>query len=323
MSNFNAARKPLKMHEDRMISRAPLRLLESPWQRTPLRCIDETFAGAAGNLAARGLGAVFNTRGHRLRAAASERQYRDQMRQHYSDSPGASAHLNKEFEKSAADQSQKATHGRFSRFFSGDPSKRGGEHGEAPSTTTSHTPPTVTSTHAASSAAPSSAPAVSTNHPAVASNGTVTSRSITPMGNPAHPQGAANRAALLTGKPAPKSATAPAQDPEKQVNRTRFFAGKMKQGKTTLERPRRNATDPELPDATVTPKPAAPTKQVAKAASRVADLRKAMKPAPKSAPLKVEPKPYMSNIADRLKRSREKNSKPDTSLPALPGKQGS
>lgn len=224
MNTFNAARKPLKMHESQTISRAPLRLLESPWQRTPLRCIDETFAGAAGNLAARGLGAVFNTQGHRLRKAASARDYRDQMRRHYSDSPGALAHLNPEFEKQAADQSQKATHGRFSRLIFGDPTKHG-DSSSAPSTTTSHTPPTVTATHAAS-------PTASAPRPAVASNATVTPRATTPMGNPAHPQGAANRAALLGGKPKPApekpldklDTSKPPADPEGDLARAKAHA---------------------------------------------------------------------------------------------------
>lgn len=126
--------------EDLTVVRNPLRLLESPWQRKPLRSIDETFAGSVGNLAARGLGAVFNTRGHRLRSAAADREYRDQMRQHYSDSPEALKHLEPEFQKRAADQSQKATHGRLSRLFFGDPSQRN-QAGGAASTTTSHTPP--------------------------------------------------------------------------------------------------------------------------------------------------------------------------------------
>lgn len=285
MSNFSVARSALKTNESREISRTTLRTLDGPWVRTPLRSMEETFAGSLGNLAGRAAGAVFNTQGHKLRQAAKARSFRDQMRQHYSDSPGAMQHLGKEFEKQSADQAQKATHGRFSRFFFGDPSKRGdGEaHNAPPQTTTIHHTP---------------APALDRINPSDIAR-------MKGANAPAKAEPSARKVSLtpamhqrLTGKPMPTtSRPSPGETPDQAKSRWKDFVSKTGKPATVasgataspVKRPDVNvparkpavtATAPtKRPDVNVPPKtPSGPTKRpdidVKKPASVSASIKK-------------------------------------------------
>lgn len=148
MGSFNTKRSALRTDESHEITRSPLRTIETPWVRSGLRSLGEvTKSQQIGSLAARGLGWLFNTQGHKLRSAAQNRAYRDQMRQHLSDDPEALKHLEPHFGQQARDDALRATHGRFARMGIGadavnpmHPSNAGSS--QAPATTsTSHTPP--------------------------------------------------------------------------------------------------------------------------------------------------------------------------------------
>jgi hypothetical protein len=183
VDNSKFERKTLSVIEDLTVTRTPLRLLESPWQRQPLFTLNEyDWGNAAGRLA----GAVWGTKGHyrrKLHAIGKERA--DDLAALRAG--GAPEHQSRELEGQYRDKAAVAGHrmvhtgafGRLGYHTKGFLGLRPGEKDEPPSPTAAETPAAATAPAAPPVARLVSPPPSQPGSP-VASTQTTTSSSQEP-----------------------------------------------------------------------------------------------------------------------------------------------
>ena len=214
-------RQSLGVIESLTVARMPLRLLESPWQRHELITLSEA---SLANLAGRAAGWLANTEGSRLRALEKHNERAERWRSALANAP---EHQRQAAEKTLSDRAaglaDKLQHGRISRLARAagrgwhgrddyEPTvPGGGSHpavppaSHAPAPETSHVPEAPAHPAPPATGHAPAAPTAPTARPVVPPPAAPAGRVVTPLGNPAHPQGAANRAALHHDtRPAPE-----------------------------------------------------------------------------------------------------------------------